>query len=1200
MRLFLTFFLFELKFRAKSVSTYVYFGVFFALAFMGVTLDDFSFVGPGRVLLNGPLATLRQDFNVAFFGSLILAGIFGPSILRDFQCDTYQIIFTKPISKFAYLGGRWAGSFVTSVLIFSSLIFGEAIGSLAPWADHSRLLPVTPGLLRMFLTAFLDIPVLQAFILGSIFFMVAALTRKMIIVYLQGVGLLAVYFIMIASVISTRSLDRFLPSLFDPLGNILLDSVTRYWTVVEQNSMLPAWSGVFLYNRLLWTGVGVVALFVTYFFFPLSAEALTRKRSAKAQQPESEDEILSRPGTAVVFPSAQKTFSAATSARQFVSLVRLRLSNTVRELTFWAITVLMLANTLIACHFAGKVGDQDVWPITALMVGVVEGSSLLFLLIIGAMYAGELMWRERDTSFLQIHDALPFHEWIDWASKAATICIVEIVLLTVVMCCGILSQIIAGYFRFELGQYLVELYVVALPLVIAFALFALVVQSFVNNKYIGHAIVVAAILSSIFLIPAGYIDRLYLFQTVTDYTYSDMNGYGHFVAPLFWSTLYWCLWSAFLVVVALAFSRRGTDSSFRTRAIQARRGFAVLGPAAVLFALGIMGSGGWFFYNTHILNQFRSDKDGRHLQAAYEKTYKKYENIVQPKTTAVDCDVNMHPETRSFDATGTYVMLNRSNQAISEIHITDNQEAETSISFDRPASLKLNDTKLNYQIYQLAQPLAPGDQLRLKFRAAHTTRGFRNNGELAEMAFNGMFFDYGYFPNIGYNRNLEISNPVRRKEEHLPPLEEMADRGDPYFTNVNLFSNNADWVTYHAIVSTSPDQIALSPGYLQKTWQANGRSFFEYSMGDTKVADFFNFTSGRYQVKRVPYKGVNIEIYYDPKHTFDVDDFVAASKAGLDYYQKNYGPYQFSQYRVLEFPRYRGFAQSFPNTVPFSEAIGFIGRVEKPDDIDFAYFVTAHELAHQWWGHQLVGAQVKGSNMMSESLAEYSALRVMEKKYGVENMRKFLKHELDGYLRGRSGEVRHEPPLVLVQQEPYVWYQKGSLTLYALSDYIGEDKLNAALKSLLDQHKFAGPPYPDTRDFVAALRAATPPDLQYLVTDLFENITLYDNKVTSAKVTQTPDHKYKVDMVVSAKKLRADGAGNETRQPLHDLIEVGVFSGTKDHEKPIHVEKRWLTQESTNIEFLVDQKPTRAGIDPYCKLIDRNPEDNVTDVTFEK
>ena len=1195
MQLFMTFFLFELKFRAKSVSTYVYFFIFFALSFMGVTLEDFSFVGPGRVLINGPMATLLQDVNISLFGMLILAGIFGPSMLRDFQHDTYQIVFTKPISKIAYLGGRWAGSFVTSVLVFSGLIFGETLGSLAPWTDHSRLLPVTASLLRMFLTAFFDVPLLEIFFLGSIFFMVAALTRKMIIVYLQGVAFFALYFILLAAVITTRSLDRFIPSIIDPLGNILVDTITRYWTVVEQNSILPAWNGVFLYNRLVWVGVGLLSLVVSYVFFPLSAEALTRKRSAKTQA-EPEDEILSRPTSQVILPITQKAFSFATIVQQFFSLVSLRLRNTVRELTFWAIVLFMLANTLVGAHFAGHVRGANVWPVTSLMVSEVEGRSIIFLMVIGALYAGELMWRERDTQFSQIHDALPFHEWIDWASKVVTICVVELALLTVAMLCGIFSQMTAGYFHFELGQYFEELFIVTFPQILAFVLFALVVQSLVNNKYIGHAIAIAAVVVPIFLIPAGYIDRLYLFQSTTDYTYSDMNGYGHFVAPLFWSTTYWLLWSVLFVVVGLAFSRRGTDSGMRPRAIHARRSLPILGPVGAIVALAIIGSGGWFYYNTHILNPFRSDKDSRHLQSAYEKTYKKYENVVQPKIFAVDCKVNLHPETRSFDATGTYLMANRSNQPISEIHLTNNQEADTVISFDKPAALKLDDRKLEYQIYQLAQPLAPGDQLRLNFSVAHTTRGFRNNGELAEMAYNGMFFDAGYFPNIGYNRNFEINNPVRRKEEHLPALEEMPDRGDPHFTNVNLFSSNADWITYHAIVSTSGDQIALSPGYLQKTWQANGRNFFEYSMGDTKIADFFNFTSGRYEVKRVKYKGINIEIYHDPQHNFDVDDFVAASKAALDYYQQNFGPYQFAQYRILEFPRYRGFAQSFPNTVPFSEAIGFIGRVEKADDIDFGYFVTAHELAHQWWGHQFIGAYVKGSNMMSESLAEYSALRVMEKKYGDENMRKFLKHELDGYLRGRASEVRREPPLVLVQNEPYVWYQKGSLTLYALSDYIGEDKLNQALKSLLDKHKFAGPPYPDTRDFVAALREATSPDLQYLVTDLFENITLYDNKVTSAKVTETADHKYKVDMVVSAKKVHADGAGNETPQPLHDLIEIGVFSGTKDHEKPIHVEKRWLTQQSTNIEFVVDQKPTRAGIDPYSKLIDRNPEDNLVDV----
>jgi aminopeptidase N len=282
--------------------------------------------------------------------------------------------------------------------------------------------------------------------------------------------------------------------------------------------------------------------------------------------------------------------------------------------------------------------------------------------------------------------------------------------------------------------------------------------------------------------------------------------------------------------------------------------------------------------------------------------------------------------------------------------------------------------------------------------------------------------------------------------------------------------------------------------------------------------------------------------------------------------------------------------------VPYSEGIGFIGRLKKPEDIDFTWFVTAHELAHQWWGHQLIGGYEKGSNMMSESLAEYSALRVMEHKYGDSHMRRFLKNELDGYLRGRAGEVRHEPPLVLVQNEPYVWYQKGAMSLYALSDAIGEDKLNAALKQFLDKWKMNGPPYPDTRDLVAALREQTPPDLQYMITDMFETITLYDNKAVSAKVQQTPDHKYKVTLVVDARKMRANGDGAESEIPVHDLIEVGVFKGKKNSEEPLQTEKVWITQPRTTLEFTVSEPPTRAAIDPYSKLVDRNPEDNWVDV----
>jgi aminopeptidase N len=317
----------------------------------------------------------------------------------------------------------------------------------------------------------------------------------------------------------------------------------------------------------------------------------------------------------------------------------------------------------------------------------------------------------------------------------------------------------------------------------------------------------------------------------------------------------------------------------------------------------------------------------------------------------------------------------------------------------------------------------------------------------------------------------------------------------------------------------------------------------------------------------------------------------------------------------MEFPRYRQFAQSFPNTVPFSESIGFIGRLLKPTDIDFTYFVTAHELAHQWWGHQLIGGAVEGSNMMSETLAEYSALEVMAHRYGSEQMRRFLKHELDVYLRGRAGEVRHEPPLALVQREQYVWYQKGGQIMYTLADYIGEDKVDLALHNFLMQYRYANAnnqvdavdsvkgsiaqdqPYPDTRMLVDALRAQTPADMQYLIDDGFNRIVIYDNKAISATSQKMPDGKFKVTLNVQARKSQSDGNGAESPMPLADYIDIGVFTGKQGEERPLSIRREKITQEKQTFTFMVDQQPTRAGIDPDNKLIDRIADDNMIDVT---
>jgi ABC-2 type transport system permease protein len=1207
MRLFWEFFTFELKFRLKSLSTYVYFGMWFFISFLAIAAEDVISTGNGKQLLNGPLSTIRLYILLSLFGVIVMAAIFGTSVLRDFQRDTYQLVFTKPISKFAYLGGRWAGSFVTCVFAFSGMVFGEASGTLAPWADHTR---IVSGHAWWYWQPFFSIVVVQIFFLGSLFFMVAALSRKIFIVYLQGVALFMVYLIVDAVFAASRSLEHFWSGILDPIGLEMQDAITRYWTVPEKNTLLFSWSGVFLYNRVLWIAVGIIALVVTYWLFPMSVESLTAaSQGRRAARAKVQDEEEARPVRSLVagqLPQVRQTFGASARLAQLISLTRIRISNIVRELPFWAITILMTVFALVNAYFAGKSREANVWPVTFLMVQAVEGTSLLFLYIVATLYAGELIWRERDTHFDGIQDALPMRETTNWLSKFLALMFVELELLVVVMLCGVVMQTIFGYYHYEFFQYFQELFLIAFPSVIGFALLAFFVQTIVSNKFVGHAIVIGIFLSVPIAFNFGIENTLELPGQSPAYTYSDMNGYGQFVPALLWSLVYWTAIFAVLAVISIALTRRGAEDSWQARMLQARKRLPGLVPALLFFTLIAIGSGGWYFYNAHVLNEYVTTKQRRDIQAQYEKDYKKYERFPQPKIIAADANIDLDPDHRSFSGTGHFVLQNKTGAPIAQIHLTDQRQSVSNVQFDRPFDKISSAPRDLYTIYQLKTPLAPGETMNLTFNVGYQTHGFRDGGERPELAYNGMFFDSDYFPYVGYNNGIELDDPRRRSEEKLGPVSELPKRGDPYGTKTNLFTTDSDWISYRTVVSTPDDQIALAPGYLQRDWRQNGRHYFAYDMGNVKILDFFAYISGRYQVKKVNYKGVSIEIYTAPQHTFNVDDITAAAEAGLDYYQKNYSPFQYTQFRVIEFPRYRNFAQSFPNTSPFTETF-MISRVLDPKkDIDFTYFVTAHELAHQWWAHQLIGGHVEGSNMMSESLAEYSALRVAQKKYGDAQMHKFLSHELDGYLRGRSGERRREPPLGQVQREAYVWYQKGSLILYALSDYIGEDKVNLALHNFLMQYRYANAdtstdgPYPDTRLLEAALKAQTPPELQYFIDDSFEKITLYDDKAVSATAQKLDSGKYKVTLVVEGKKVYADGNGVETPTPIHDLMDVGVFSGEKNQEKPLAVRKEWITGGKQTFEFVVDELPTRAGIDPYNKLIDRNLDDNSMDVTVEK
>jgi ABC-2 type transport system permease protein len=291
------------------------------------------------------------------------------------------------------------------------------------------------------------------------------------------------------------------------------------------------------------------------------------------------------------------------------------------------------------------------------------------------------------------------------------------------------------------------------------------------------------------------------------------------------------------------------------------------------------------------------------------------------------------------------------------------------------------------------------------------------------------------------------------------------------------------------------------------------------------------------------------------------------------------------------------FAQAFPGTMPYSEGIGFIANLKDTDSIDMVYYVVAHEMAHQWWAHQVIGANMEGATILSETLAQYSALMVMEREFGRDHMRRFLKYEMDGYLKGRGGETRHEKPLIRVSaDQTYVHYQKGSVAMYYLREMVGEQTINAALRSLLQTFGYADPPYPTSIDLIDALKQEISPDMHYLITDLFEQVTLYDNRTLTAEYRQLSDGDYEVVLTVACRKLRVDDEQEEIEVAMDDWIEIGAFAAPEKGRKIgelLHRQRVRVKSGEQEFRFQVQQPPHTAGVDPLYLMIDRVPEDNM-------
>jgi ABC-2 type transport system permease protein len=1183
---------FEIRFWLRSWMLWIFLFIIGLLICGAIGSDDLmADFNLSNTYRNAPFAIAFHYSGMGVFTLLMTTVFVNFAALRDFSYNTNQIVFSTPVRRRDLLLGRFFGATLISVIPMLGVSLGILLAKYMPWVDREQWEAVswTAHLKGILLFALPD-----TFVTAAICFAVAVAWRREIASFIAVILLVAARALTLGLFQDPQR--EHITSLFDPFGVRTFAFVTKYWTVADKNTLSVPFSGLLLWNRLIWIAVGGAALALAYSRFSFTE----RRTQSKAPEPDEQPAIAPAATPMLHWQLADSPWA------KFLGSFRIHFRGMARNTAFVVIVMIASMICILALALTATVLKIQTFPVTNWVIDVIRGSLNFFLIVVIAYFAGALVWKDRDERMDEIADATPTPEWVSYAARLATLVGMVMLIQAVALVAGIFDQAMHGYYRFQFGLYVHELLVRDASWFVFLAVLAFFIHALAPNKYAGYfAFVVFYCLNTFLWKPLNVATNLVQFGGRPNVIYSDFFGDAPYRSAWDWFTLYWLLFSVLLAIATVMFWPRGKQDRWQILSRNAALRFGSGWKTATAFSLlAFAGCGGWIWYNTEILNLLPGPKDVQRLQADYEKTYKSLGKLPQPRVRSVKYAIDLFPSSRNVGVRGEEVIYNPYSHPLDEIHFSLDPLYDTSIEIPGAGLIK-DDTRLSYRIYRFTPPLQPGEERALRFTVKSKNRGFENNVSNAEIVQNGTFFDNEVAPVIGYNYLRQLKDAAVRKKYDLQEFDLMPrlERNCTDDCRDTYLPGHSDWVDMSTIISTTPDQIAISPGSLVREWQQDGRRYFEYKL-DHPSLNFYAFISGRYEVAREDWNGIKLEVYYLKEHPWNVARMMNSMRKSLDYYVKNFGPYEHKEARIVEFPRGSTFvAQSFPGTMPYSESSGFIENVNHPDDFDNVFYVVAHEMAHQWWANQVMGADMEGATLLSETLAQYSALMVMEKEFGRDMMRKFLMYEMDNYLRSRGQERLKERPLLIVEsQQGYVHYAKGSVVLYYMKEMIGEDAVNQALRKVIHQYTYAPPPYPTSYALLDGLREETPPNLQYLIKDLFEDIILFSNRTLAATGVKRADGKYDVTIHVEARKFKADAIGKETEVPVDDWIDIGAFAKPASGRKygdTLYRQRTHMTQRDSRFTFTTAQLPEKAGIDPFALLIDRIPDDNLKNVTLE-
>lgn len=1063
-------------------------------------------LGGANVPVNSPYLVM-ESFGFLSLFALFAAAIFAANaVLRDDDSRMRDIVDSTPVPRLQFVFARFGGALLATLTASSCSIVGAIVALYSPWIDPARVAPFD---LRPYLWAFATITIPNILFTVALIFAVAMLTRNALATYAASVVVYLLYFVCSALTNSPVMAQSTAAGTSGPLP-ALLD---------------PFGLAAFFDVTRHWT----VAVKSTR-FVPMSGTLLVNR-------------LLMLGGAAVLWAIAWKGKRTPKRAQTRVSVLRGRsvwsantpvIARIVMELrAFFTKPVLLLYALwigLAATELQSDVLDGEyataLYPATGRIIAALQQPIFIVGILLIIYYGAEMFWREQRTRMASIVDTTPVSGGTMIAAKWTAMVVLIASLIACGIGIGVAMQLSHGYTDIHPLLYLSLFYIAGLPLAL-YAAVALLIHAASPNKYVGMLLMVAFL-----VLVRRADDPLLRFASGPSLRYSDMIGFGDALPRFGRFMLHWSVLALLFVALAAPMWRR-VSGPLRERFTRPNR-------LAIACAVIALGTGTWLFATVD--RESGSDQNDR--RAAYERKYKPTERMPQPTIRAIDANVDFGKGVR-VDA--RYLLVNETARPIERIFVTVRRD----VKVQRLSLPAIRDERFNVFRCDLARPLAPGAETSLDLTFT------------VDSDDDSLLLSFTSFPSLGYRRTYELSDPAERRKRGLPPTIE-ADGGD--FDA----SEAPDAITFRAVVSAPIGQTAVAPGELKERWTRDGRNYFRYH-ADAPIRNRFGFAAARYEIAKRQHGNVAIEVYYHRAHAVNVAHILDVAEASLDVMQATFGPYPLKQLRIVEVTSNAPFAgYAFPGMILLREDRAFLTDMRDPARFDLIARRVAHEVAHQWFGYRIAAAEAPGGLVITESLAKYGELLVLEKLHGREQVTQQLAIELESYLSGRARETAGEVPLDRVERQPYLYYSKGAIVLWAIRDLLGADAMTNAIHAIATEPRPAG---------VNLARHLDHP----LVNEWMNDITLYDLRVDDARAKQRADGRWDVTLRVNAAKVRADARGNETPIPMRESIEIDLDD---------HAERRELHDGVNELSFVVEKRPAVATVDPWITRIDRNPRDN--------